>query len=66
MERATPKVDVFMLGCCMFYVLSHGGRPFDDPDPAMRWNKYVLIGNIQSGKSNLGEWAPSATIAYTY
>jgi serine/threonine protein kinase len=51
----TPKVDVFSLGCCMFYVLSHGGNPFQDkhePD-----NKFLLNNNILSGTSNLAQIA---------
>ena len=39
--KLTPKVDVFSTGCCVFYTLSHGGRPFEDPNDPM--NKYVLI-----------------------
>jgi TPR repeat protein len=46
----TPKVDIFSLGCCMFYVFS-GRRPFEDPrDPN---NKVMMLTNIQIGRSNL-------------
>jgi hypothetical protein len=47
----TPKVDIFSLGCCMFYVFSHGRRPFEDlrePD-----NKVLMSVNIQIGRSNV-------------
>ena len=27
----TAKVDIFMLGCCVFYTLSGGKHPYDDP-----------------------------------
>jgi serine/threonine protein kinase len=47
----TPKVDVFSLGCCIFYVFSHGRNPFQDeqePD-----NKFLLNNNILMGASDL-------------
>merc|ERR1719182_1151793 len=31
-QKPTSKVDVFSLGCCIFYLLSGGRRPFEDPD----------------------------------
>jgi serine/threonine-protein kinase/endoribonuclease IRE1 len=52
----TSKVDVFSTGCCVFYVLSHGRRPFEEPnDPD---NKYLLNVNIMIGKSSLVLIAP--------
>jgi serine/threonine protein kinase len=50
-ENPTAKVDIFSLGCCIFYVLSDGANPFqndDQPD-----NKFYLNANILTGKSNL-------------
>jgi serine/threonine protein kinase len=29
--KPTAQVDIFSLGCCIFYVFSHGRRPFEDP-----------------------------------
>jgi serine/threonine protein kinase len=50
-EKPTPKVDIFSLGCCIFYVISQGRRPFEDPD--QRDNKYMMLGNLQSGQCRL-------------
>jgi hypothetical protein len=47
----TPKVDVFSLGCCIFFVLSQGRKPFEDPDDPQ--NKYMLNANIMTGVHNL-------------
>jgi serine/threonine-protein kinase/endoribonuclease IRE1 len=52
----TPKVDVFSLGCCIFYVLSHGQNPFQDEDEPN--NKFLLNNNILVGTSNLARIAP--------
>jgi DNA-binding helix-hairpin-helix protein with protein kinase domain len=30
-KRATAKADVFMLGCCLFYLFTGGRHPFDAP-----------------------------------
>jgi serine/threonine protein kinase len=50
-QKVTAAVDVFSLGCCIFYVFSHGGRPFEDPeDPT---NKFLLNNNILNGISDL-------------
>jgi serine/threonine protein kinase len=50
-EKPTAKVDVFSLGCCVFYVFSNGANPFqDEHDPD---NKFLLNNNILSGRSNL-------------
>jgi serine/threonine protein kinase len=46
----TPKVDIFSLGCCMFYVFC-GRRPFEDPREPN--NKVLMLTNIQIGRSNL-------------
>eukprot|EP00935_MAST-01C_sp_MAST-1C-sp1_P000261 g261.t1 len=51
MERPTPKVDIFSTGCCVFYTLSHGGRPF--ADAKQPFNKYLVQTNILTGKSDL-------------
>jgi serine/threonine-protein kinase/endoribonuclease IRE1 len=49
--KPTAKVDIFSLGCCMFYVFSHGRRPFEDPlEPD---NKVLMSANIQIGRSNM-------------
>jgi tRNA A-37 threonylcarbamoyl transferase component Bud32 len=54
-EKITAKVDAFSLGCCIFYVLSHGRRPFEDPqDPQ---NKYMLKANTLTGNCNLAPLA---------
>jgi TPR repeat protein/serine/threonine protein kinase len=47
----TPKVGVFSLGCCIFYVFSHGQNPFQDEDDPN--NKFLLNNNILMGSSNL-------------
>jgi serine/threonine protein kinase len=44
-------VDIFSLGCSIFYVFTHGRRPFEDlhePD-----NKVLMLTNIQIGRSSL-------------
>jgi serine/threonine-protein kinase/endoribonuclease IRE1 len=49
--KPTAKVDIFSLGCCIFYVFSHGRRPFEDPrEPD---NKVLMSANIQIGRSNV-------------
>jgi hypothetical protein len=48
--KPTPKVDIFSLGCCMFYVFC-GQRPFEDPREPN--NKVMMLTNIQIGRSNL-------------
>jgi serine/threonine-protein kinase/endoribonuclease IRE1 len=49
--RPTAKVDIFSLGCVIFYVFSHGRRPFEDPrEPD---NKVMMLTNIQIGRSNV-------------
>jgi len=50
-ENPTSKVDVFSLGCSIFYMLTGGHRPHEDPaDP---FNKYALNANIYTGTFNL-------------
>jgi TPR repeat protein len=49
--KQTAKVDVFSLGCCIFYVLSHGRKPFEDPNDPQ--NKYVLNANCLVGRYHL-------------
>jgi serine/threonine protein kinase len=50
-EKQTGKVDVFSLGCCLFYLLSGGHRPHEDPKQPT--NKYILNVNIFTGQFNL-------------
>jgi TPR repeat protein/serine/threonine protein kinase len=47
----TPKVDVFSLGCCIFYVFSHGQNPFQDEHEPN--DKFLLNANILAGTSDL-------------
>ena len=50
-RQPTSKVDIFSLGCCIFYLLTGGRRPHEDAsDPS---NKYLLCSNIQTGNFNL-------------
>jgi serine/threonine protein kinase/ankyrin repeat protein len=49
-ENPTAKIDIFSLGCCIFYVFSHGRRPFEDPEDTQ--NKYLLNANVVIGRSN--------------
>ena len=30
-QKNTAKVDIFSLGCCIFYILSNGHRPHEEP-----------------------------------
>ena len=60
-ENKTAKVDTFSLGCTIFYLLSGGRRPHEEPkQPA---NKFMLNGNILTGRSYLSSLAhsPEAT-----
>lgn len=50
-EKPTAKVDIFSLGCTIFYLITGGQRPHEDP--ADRDNKFTLIGNIYAGKTNM-------------
>jgi serine/threonine protein kinase len=50
-EKQSPKVDIFSLGCCLFYLLSKGRRPHEDPKQPT--NKFVLNSNILTGRFNL-------------
>lgn len=50
-QKQTSKVDIFSLGCCIFYLLTGGRRPHEDPSD--RTNKYGLITNIYSSRSDL-------------
>ena len=50
-HKPTSKVDIFSLGCCIFYLLTNGRRPHEDP--AEPNNKYMLSANVQKGDFNL-------------
>jgi serine/threonine protein kinase len=50
-SKITMKADVFSAGCCIFYLLSHGYRPHDDPEHSN--NKYATNANVIAGKSDL-------------
>ena len=50
-EKQTAKVDIFSLGCSIFYLLSGGHRPHEDPQQPN--NKLLLNHRILSGRSDL-------------
>jgi hypothetical protein len=50
-QKPTSKVDIFSLGCCIFYLLTNGRRPHEDA--AEPNNKYMISANIQKGDFNL-------------
>ena len=50
-EKQTAKVDIFSLGCCIFYLLSGGHRPHEAPQQPT--NKHGLTANIWAGKFDL-------------
>jgi serine/threonine protein kinase len=50
-KKPTSKIDIFPLGCCIFYLLTNGRRPHEDAsDPS---NKYLLNANVQTGNFSL-------------
>jgi serine/threonine-protein kinase/endoribonuclease IRE1 len=66
--KKTQKVDVFMLGCCLCYILTGGRHPFDAHDcPEARAGnpiQYVRIANVQGGKHDLGPLLGGAESAH--
>jgi hypothetical protein len=50
-QKPTSKVDIFSLGCCIFYLLTSGRRPHEDAGSPS--NKYMLSANVQHGKYNM-------------
>jgi serine/threonine protein kinase len=48
--RTTAKVDVFMLGCCLYYILTEGCHPFDDPQAP---NAVTRVSNVARGRHHL-------------
>lgn len=48
-RRATRAIDIFSLGCVFYYVLTHGGHPFD------KNGKFMREANIVKGNYNLDE-----------
>jgi serine/threonine-protein kinase/endoribonuclease IRE1 len=53
--KKTQKVDVFMAGCCVCYIMADGRHPFDAHDcPIDDPNHYVRSANVLTGKHDLG------------
>ena len=50
-EKQTYKVDIFSLGCCIFYLLTGGHRPHEDLKQPE--NTFVLNANILTGRFDL-------------
>lgn len=48
-RRATRAIDIFSLGCVFYYVLTHGGHPFD------KNGKFMREANIVKGQFDLQE-----------
>ena len=53
-KKPTAKVDVFMAGCCVCYILTGGRHPFDAHDCRLfDANSYERTANVLAGKHDL-------------